>query len=145
MVTGPTRGSLTSRGMISARTRCICDSNRCSLPLPDPLPGIAWTPASDRARHFHAGVALDLVTSANVLLFLDADTAFGAGAHFVDVVLEATQGLKLSLEDHHAVAQHADRIVALHRAFHDQAACNHAELAGAEHVAHLGHADDGFL
>ncbi len=60
----------------------------------------------------------------------------------LDHVLEAAQRLQLALEHDHAVAQHADRLVALDRALDHQAAGDRAELGAAEHVADLGDADD---
>src|SRR6187399_2107684 len=141
IVTLPTRGSRTSRDTSVDNTRCISPSMRpslCDFALND-------FPSLDAARDFHARVALDLIADAHVLVVLHADTALGAGTHFAGVVLEAAQGFQRALEDHHALAQHADRIVALDHAFGDQATRNHAELARAEYFAHLGGADDGFL
>ena len=76
-------------------------------------------------------------TDADILVVLHADAALGAGTNLAHVILEAPQRLELALEDHHAFTQHANRIVALDHAFGDQAAGHDAELAGAEHVAHL--------
>ncbi len=87
------------------------------------------------ARDLDALEALDLVAGLDVVVLLDADAALGAGAHFVDVFLEAAQRFELALEDHDVVAQHADRLVALDHALDDQAAGDRAELARAEHVA----------
>src|SRR5688572_1576002 len=103
------------------------------------------TTPSDGARHFDAGETLDLVVHPHVLIVLHADAAFGAGAHFAHVILEATQRFQCALEDYHAVAQHTDRVVALHRALDDETTGHDAELAGAEYLAHLCDADDLLL
>src|SRR5271167_894030 len=88
MVTFPTRGSLTSRLMRSASTRCICASMRLCRPADGwCLPGMSL----NGARDFGARIALDLIACPHVLVVLDADAALGAGAHFADIVLEATQ------------------------------------------------------
>ena len=89
------------------------------------------------ARNLDARVALDLVADAHVLVVPHADAALGAGTDLADVVLEAAQGFERSFEDHHVVAQHADRVVALDRAFDDHTARDLAELLRAEHFAHL--------
>ncbi len=49
-------------------------------------------------------VALDLIPDLDVVVVSHADAALGAGAHFVDVVLEAAQRLELAFEDHDVVA-----------------------------------------
>src|SRR3546814_1825323 len=86
----------------------------------------------------------DLVARLHVVVLLYADTALGAAADLVDVLLEAAQGFQLALEDHGVVAQHADRLVAPDHALHDHAAGHGAELGTAEYVADLGRADDLF-
>ena len=59
-----------------------------------------YRPASlDAAGHLDAGVALDLVADAHVLVVLHADAALGAGAYFVDVVLETPQRFEAAFED----------------------------------------------
>src|SRR3546814_4216106 len=73
----------------------------------------------------------------HVVVLLYADTALGAAADLVDVLLEAAQGFQLALEDHGVVAQHADRLVAPDHALHDHAAGHGAELGTAEYVADL--------
>src|SRR5688572_8656185 len=88
--------------------------------------------------------ALDLVARLDVVVGLDADTALGALADFVDVLLEATQRFQLALEDDGVVAQHADRLGALDHAFDHHAAGDRTELGAAEHVADLGGADNLF-
>src|SRR5690606_6998169 len=128
----------------SASTRWTCASTRTSRPPPDDFCGI-WQLPSDGARDFDAREALDLVADTHVLVVLHTDAAFGPGAHLVHVVLEATQRFQRPLEDHHVVAQHPDRVVALDRTLDDQAAGDHAELAGTEHLAHLRHTDDLLL
>src|SRR3546814_4679612 len=100
--------------------------------------------ASERALDFDALEALDLVARLHVVVLLHADTALGAAADLVDVLLEAAQGFQLALEDHGVVAQHADRLVAPDHALHDHAAGHGAELGTAEYVADLGRADDLF-
>src|ERR1700739_3047083 len=103
IVTLPTRGSLSSRAISVASTRWISDSMgrlRASL-----LRKRSWR----RPCPLDAGEAFDLVVDAHVLVVLHADTALGPGAHLAHVVLEAPQRLERALEDHHVVAQHADR------------------------------------
>src|SRR3546814_16279936 len=85
-----------------------------------------------------------MVARLHVVVLLHADTALGAAADLVDVLLEAAQGFQLALEDHGVVAQHADRLVAPDHALHDHAAGHGAELGTAEYVADLGRADDHF-
>src|SRR5690348_7691117 len=99
-------------------------------------------PASKRPRNLDAFEALDLVARLDVVVLLDADAALHAVAHFVHVLLETAQRFQLALEDHHVVAQHADRLVPAHHAFDDHAAGDRAELRRAEHVAHFGGAED---
>src|SRR5579859_5177806 len=135
----PARGFSSTRLSMPASSRWICSATRVdrwnSL-------GIVLYLGSDRARHFHALVALDLVARLHVVVVLHADAALGASTHFAHVVLEAAQRLQGALEDHHVVAQHADRVVALDVTFHHQAAGDGADLGGTEHVAHLGQAHD---
>src|SRR6185312_2347634 len=95
-----------------------------------------------RTRHFGALEALDLVARLDVVVLLHGDAALHAVAHFVDQFLEAAQRFQFALEDHHVVAQHADRLAALDRAFSDHATGHGAELGAAEYVAHFGDADD---
>src|SRR5690348_14432342 len=142
MVIDPTRGSFTSRATSSDSTRCISPSmRRCRC-----FSAMSLTRALlQRTRHLDTREALDLVVHANVLIVLHADTALGAGPHFVDVVLEAAERLQRAFEDDHVVAEHANRIVALDRAFRDETAGDHAELARTEHLAHLRRADDLFF
>src|SRR5690606_22779511 len=98
----------------------------------------------ERALHFDALEALDLVARLDVVVGLHADAALGIRAHFVDVLLEAAQRFQLALEDHRLVAQHADRLVAPDHALDDHAARDGAELRAAEDLADLGGADDLF-
>src|SRR5690606_30328949 len=100
------------------------------------------TATSERALHFDALEALDLVARLEVVVGLHADAALGVDAHLVDVLLEAAQRFQLALEDDHFVAQHADRLVATDHALDDHAAGDGAELGAAEHLADLGGADD---
>src|SRR5581483_11261203 len=139
MVTFRTRGSLTSREMTSAKTRWISASIRLrreSAMLIQLLKG---------SRDFSASEALDLVAGANILVVLHADTALGAGANFVHVILEATQRFQRPFENDDVVAQDTDRVVPANEAFGHQAARNHTELARPEDIAHLRDADDRFL
>src|SRR5882672_11688841 len=98
-----------------------------------------------RADHFDAREALDLVADPHVVVVLHPDTAFGSGAHFVDVFLEAAQRFERAFEDHDVIAQHADRVIATHVAVHHHAASHRAELAGTEHFAHFREPDDLLL
>src|SRR3982750_4237153 len=89
-VTLPTRGSRTSRETSVDSTRCISPSmrpRRCDLALI-----CLYGPASlDAAGHLDAGVALDLIADAHVLVVLHADAAFRTRTYFVRLVLEAAQ------------------------------------------------------
>src|SRR5690606_33739206 len=98
--------------------------------------------ALQRALHLDALEALDLVARLDVVVRLHADAAFGVDADFVHVLLEATQRFQLAFENHHAVAQDADRLAALDHALDHHAAGDRAELGAAEHVADFGDADD---
>src|SRR5690606_39720889 len=69
-------------------------------------------------------------------------TALHAVTHFGDIVLEATQGFQLTLEDHHVIAQHANRTVTVQRALDHHATSHGTELGRAEHIAHVGNAKD---
>src|SRR5262245_46336693 len=138
----PRRGSRTSRRISSLNVCWIC----CAMRLARGNALFVMSLGSGyRSRHFDARVALDLVADPHVVVVLHADAALGAGTHFVDVVLEATQRLEAALEDHDVVAQHADRIVTADIAFHHDATRDRAELAGAEYLAHLCDADDLLL
>src|SRR5690606_9821739 len=94
------------------------------------------------ARHLDLLEYFDLVPDPNVVVALHADTALHAVTHFGDVVLEATQRLQLAFEDHHVVAQYANRPIAVNGTLDDHAAGNGTELRRAEHVAHFGGAQD---
>src|SRR5580658_1343361 len=88
MVTLPTRGSLTSRLIRSASTRCICASMRlCRPALGWCRPGILL----NGTRDFGARIALDLVADPHILIILDANAALGTGTHLAHIVLEAPQ------------------------------------------------------
>src|SRR5262245_41380132 len=120
MVMLPTRGSRNSRRSSSLRERWIwpstrrprCGSRDIRLDRREcdrrPAP-IAIS--LKRSGYFHARVALDLVAHAHVVVVLHADAALGTGTHFAHVVLEAPQRFERPFEDHHVVAQHADRVV----------------------------------
>ena len=43
------------------------------------------------SRNFDALKTLDLVANFDVIVILDANTAFGAGSHFINVIFEAPQ------------------------------------------------------
>src|SRR5581483_4584932 len=113
---------------------------KCASPklvrLPSPFS------VSQGSCHLDPLEALDLVAGLDVVVLLDADAALHAVAHFVDVLLEAAQRFQFALEDHHVVAQHADRLVALDHALDHHAAGDRAEFRGAEHVAHFGGAEN---
>src|ERR1044072_154390 len=145
-----------SIGAAASRISCACCGEAPSTEkytFAEPRSGATRTSVSvtmprrgsRTSRRLAARVPLDLVPDAHVVVVLHADTAFGAGAHFVDVVLEATQRLQAALEDHDVVAQHADRIVAADVAVRNDATGHRAELAGAEYLAHLRQAHDLFL
>src|SRR3954471_4858918 len=106
IVTLPTRGSRTSRDTSVDSTRCISPSmrpRRCDFPL-------IGIPASlDAAGDLDSRVTLDPGADTHAPIVLHADTALGAGAHFTGFILEAAQRLEGAFEDHHALAQHADR------------------------------------
>src|SRR3546814_20555877 len=74
----------------------------------------------------------------HVVVLLYADTALGAAADLVDVLLAAAQGFQLAFEDHGVVAQHAERLVAPYHALPAHAAGHGAELRPAEYVPDLG-------
>src|SRR5690606_11627793 len=103
----------------------------------------AWpvTDGSKRALDLDALEALDLVADLHVVA-LHADASVHAVAHFLDGFLEPPQRLQFALEHHHAVAQHADRLVPLDEAFDDHATGDLAELRRAEDLADVGDADD---
>src|SRR3984885_12231889 len=101
--------------------------------------------ALQTARYFHSRVALDLVVFLDVIVILHADAAFGSGAHFVDIVFEALQGLQGALENDDVVAQHANRKVAANIAVDDHAARDRAEFARAEYAANRGKPHDLLL
>src|ERR1700761_4972363 len=110
MVTLPMRSSFTSRRRSSVSSRWICSPSRFARGL-----FFAMSCGTlERARHLHPRVTLDLIALAHVVVVLHADAALGSGAHLVDVVLEALQRFERPLEDHHVVAQHADREIAAH-------------------------------
>src|SRR6185503_3721079 len=142
IVIRPTRGSLTSRRTRSDRSRLSCSSMRRARGYSR---GTAAASGAELAGDLDALEALDLVLHADVVVALDADAALGARADLVGVVLEALERLELALEDHDVVAQDADRVVAAHVAVDHQAARHRPELARAEHLAHLGEADDLLL
>src|SRR5690606_38807555 len=88
----------------------------CREPLYDslfPIPHSRCRRRLQRPLHFDALEALDLVAGLDVVVLLDADAAFGAGTHLLDIVLEAAQRLEFALEDDRVVTQHADRLAAL--------------------------------
>src|SRR5450755_2006565 len=122
------RESLTSRRSSSASSRCICSARRRARGLSFAILGAGARATLQSARHLDPRITLDLVALLHVAVVLHANTAFGAGADLVDVVLEALQRLKRPLEDHHVVAQDPDREIATHIPIDDHAACHGAEL-----------------
>src|SRR5690606_36029361 len=94
------------------------------------------------ARHLDLLEHFDLVADLDVVVALHADTALHTVTHFGDVVLEATQRFQLAFEDHHVLAQYADRTVAVDGALDDHAASDSAELRRTEHVTHFRGAQD---
>src|SRR5690349_16679123 len=109
IVTLPTRGSFTSRAINSESTRWISASIRL-------LRCASAKGLLQRPSDFDARVALDLVAHPYVLVVLHADTALGTRTHFARFIFEAPQRLERTLENHHVVPQHADRVVAFHEA-----------------------------
>src|SRR6478736_4401178 len=88
--------------------------------------------------------ALDAVTRLVAVKAVEADTALEAGAHLVGVVLEATQGAHLALEDRFLAAADACGGIAGDLALGDQAAGDKT-LGDREDLAHLGPAELVFL
>src|SRR3546814_7364492 len=84
-------------------------SDVCSSDLKRDRCGRRTSAASERALDLDALEALDLVDRLHVVVLLYADTALGAAADLVAVLLEAEQGFQLALEDHGVVAQNEDR------------------------------------
>src|SRR5277367_4695553 len=142
MVTLPMRSSLTSRRSKSVNSRWICSPKRRARGLS--LFAMVRS-ALQTARHFHPRVALDLIAFLHVVVVLHADAALGAGAYFVNVILETLQRFQRTLENDHVVAQHADRKIAAHVAVDHHAACHRAEFARSEYAAHRGESHDGLL
>src|SRR6185312_10690129 len=92
-VTLPTRGSLTSRAISSASTRCSSDSILRWRPEP-PFFTVMIRPPPELFQgpgHLETRKALDLIADAHVLVVLHTDAALRPGAHLADVVLEAAQ------------------------------------------------------
>src|SRR3989338_6136682 len=96
----------------------------------------------EAAGHLDFLEHFDLVAGLDVVVALDADTAFHAGPHFGHVVLEAAQGFQFAFEDHHVLAQYADRTVTVNHAFQHHTTGDGTELRRAEHVAHFGDTQD---
>src|SRR6202046_1003774 len=147
MVTLPMRSSLTSRRRSPVSSRWISAPRRRTRALSFAMSSRSYARAAPlkSSSNFHPRITLDLIALAHVVVVLDADTALGPRAHFVDVILEALERFQGALEDHYVVAQHADREIAAHVSVDHHAARHGAELARAEHVAHFGEADDLLL
>src|SRR5882757_2647944 len=173
MVTEPNRGSRNSRRMRSLNARWICSATRRLRgkdlatnkpqtdtrqfngrghgPLLHPTQRSGFKPPRQThhlrngTRNFHTRITLDLIADLYVVVVLHRDTAFGAGANFGDVVLEATQRFQTAFEDHHVIAQYANRVVTPHVTIRNDATRNRAEFAGAEYVTYFSQADNGFL
>src|SRR5579872_479862 len=86
--------------------------------------------------------ALDNVVFLDVLVVLEGHAAFGAFAHFADLVLEALQGFQAAFVDDDVVAQQPHLGAAPHQAFGDHAAGHLADLADIENFANLGVAEE---
>src|SRR5690606_17697895 len=136
-VTSSSRGSLTSVRNSSFSRRCSSAPTRLLLVSCATLdPAMGGGARAGSAHHVRLQrpsdlsplVALDLVADLDVVVVAHADAAFGPGAHFRHVVLEAPQRFELTLVDHHVVAQHPDRIIAPHVTVDHHAAGDVAEL-----------------
>jgi len=57
----------------------------------------------------------------------------------------STQGFQLALEDHHVIAQNANRLAAFNDTFQHHTTGNCAEFGGAEYVAHLCSTQNNFF
>src|SRR5690606_34709991 len=110
MLTIPRRGSSISSRISAESSRCMASATR-SLRV-NSL-GMAATctrrygadaPSQLACNLLHI-IDLNLVTSADVVVVLHADTTLGPTAYFVDIILEAAQGFQDALVDHHIVAQ----------------------------------------
>src|SRR5690606_37249002 len=85
----------------------------------------------------------NLIADLNIVV-LHADTTLHAVAHFVDIVFKATQRFQLALEDHHIVAQYADRFAAMHRTLHHHTTGHLTKLGRVKYFAHVGDTQDCF-
>src|SRR6478736_8782418 len=102
----------------------------------EPWPG-KWLRRSERRPDLLDFEALDAVTRLVTVKAVEADTALETGAHLVGVVLEATQGADLALEDGIRAAADARGGIARDLALGDKAAGDKA-LGDREDLAHLG-------
>src|SRR5688572_28301080 len=107
--------------------------------------GMALASRSELAGDLDALEALDLDLHLHVVVALDANATFGAGAHFGRIILEPLERLELALKDHDVVTQHAHRVVPAHIALDHEAPGHGAELARAENLANFGKAHDLLL
>src|SRR6478735_9427361 len=92
---------------------------------------------SERSSDFLDFEALDAITRLVTVKAVEPDTALETGAHLVGVVLEATQGADLALEDRFLAPADARGGIAGDLALGDQAAGDKA-LGDREDLAHLG-------
>src|SRR5690348_13890123 len=81
--------------------------------------------------------ALDNVALLDVIVVLEGHAAFGAFAHFANLVLEALQGLQAAFVDDDVVAQQPHLGAAPYQAFGDHATGHLANLADVEDFADL--------
>src|SRR6185503_2848250 len=107
-------------------------------------PGQAGRQDSQLGGDLFGGVRLNDVTGLEIVVTVDADAAFHAGAHFVDLVLKAAEGLDVALEEHVFAAADAD-LALDHAPIGDDAAGDVAAFGEVEHLANFGRADDDFL
>src|SRR5690606_5753410 len=97
---------------------------------------------SERAGDFLDFEDFELIADLDVVVALERDPAIEAGLDFLDVVLEAAQGIQRAGPVDHVVAQQADLRIAAYHAFEHHAAGNVADLGYGEDLADLDQADD---
>src|SRR5215467_550920 len=99
---------------------------------------------SERALHRLHPVTFDHVAGPHILIILKRHTAFLAGDHFPDIVLEALELRQLALVNHHIVADETHVGAALDRSLGDPAARYLAHFRDIEDLQDKGSAEHRF-
>ena len=95
--------------------------------------------------HFFHNKALNDIAFLDIIVVLDAHAALIRGCNFLHIVLEALEGIQVTLVEYDAVTDYANLSVTLNLAVLYIAACNRACAGDLEHLTNLCVAENNFL